>query len=86
MKTQNNCQRTSQGFRGQRGSSEVRHVCPVIDLNWKKISERWNDVGCYFPKERLNEIPSVISEPRALGCGAVFGYQVEIRGSPEYRY
>jgi hypothetical protein len=87
METKSNQQkRTNLNMRGQKGSAEVRHVYPVIDLNWLRMRERVDNRGRYYPNAKEDLRPAVIEEPLGLGCGPVQGYRIVVRGSPEYRF
>jgi len=78
--------RTNHDLRGQKGSTEIRHAYSILDLNWQRMNERRDNRGRYYPNAKIKLMPAVLSEPRLRGCGAILGYQIIIRGSPEYHY
>lgn len=86
MKKVGNVRTARLNMRGERGSSEVRHVYPVIDLNWQRMNERKDNRGSYCPLVKEDLRPVVIEEPLGLGCGPIQGYRIVVRGSQEYRF
>jgi len=86
MKKVGNVRTACLNMRGERGSSEVRHVYPIIDLNWQKMNERKDNLRRDHPNAKADLRPVVIEEPLELGCRPIQGYRIVVRGSPEYRF
>jgi len=70
-------------YRGQKGSSEVRQVCPVIDLNWQKMNERQERRETYYSRAEGSAVIVADTNPK---LGSIFGDRIVIRGSPEYHF
>jgi hypothetical protein len=66
-------------MRGERGSAEVRHVTPVIDLNWRRMTERRDESKRYYSNMKTDLMLAVMVRDAYPNLGSIFGDRIVVR-------
>jgi len=84
MQVKSDGKRMNHDRRGQKGSLEIHHVTPVVNLNWQKMNERQDIDKPYYPIAKGEQ--AVVVRDAYPNLGRIFGDRIVVRGSSEYYY